>query len=98
MSDIVIRRRHGLTPGKARAAAEAIAARLEQDFDLDWGWEGDRLVFRRAGVSGHLEVGRHHVEIVARLGFLLKMLKPRIEAEVHRHCDEQFGAQAGGLV
>ncbi|HCX32605.1 MAG TPA: hypothetical protein DHV08_02980 [Rhodocyclaceae bacterium] len=98
MNDIVIRRSHGLTRGKARAAAERIAASLEQEFDLDWGWEDGRLVFRRSGVSGHLEIGPHHVEIVARLGFLLKMLKPRIEAEVHRYCDEQFGRQSGPLV
>lgn len=98
MNDISIRRSHGLTLAKARIAAEKIAAHLENEFDLDWRWEGNRLVFTRSGVNGHLEVTRHHVEIVARLGFLLKMLKPRIETEVHRYCDEQFGKDGGTLV
>ncbi len=98
MSDVSIRRTHGMTLRKAKLAAEKIANHLEEEFELAWEWEGNRLNFKRSGVSGHLEVSRHYIEVVARLGFLLAFLKPRIEAEIHKYCDEQFGKSSDTVV
>lgn len=91
MSDIVIRRRHRLDHGQAREAAEKIAAHLNEKFDLRYGWDGERLLFRRSGVSGELQVQDMDVEIRIRLGLLLIALKPTIEREIHRYFDESFG-------
>jgi putative polyhydroxyalkanoate system protein len=98
MSDILIRRTHGLTPKKARLAAERVAAQLGDEFDLNYEWDGDVLRFKRAGVSGDLTLHRHELEIRARLGFLLLALKPRIEREIHRFCDENFGRETRSRV
>lgn len=98
MSDISIRRNHGMTMKRARVAAEKIASHLEDEFELAWEWQGNRLHFKRSGVSGHLEVSRHHVAIEARLGFLLAFLKPRIESEINKYCDEQFGKSSDTVV
>lgn len=97
MSDIVIRRTHGMTLKRARAAAEKIAAELGEEFDLDYAWdEKDHgvLRFKRSGVSGELAVARKEVAIRVRLGFLLAVMRPRIEAEIHRYFDENFGKEA----
>lgn len=94
MSSIVISRTHGTTVKKAKEAVEAIAAELSQEFDVTYEWEGATLHFRRSGVDGTMKVGRKNLDIEAELGFLVSMLKPKIEREIHRFCDEQFGPEA----
>lgn len=98
MSDIHIRRSHGLTLKKARAAAERIARELEGEYHLDWEWEGNTLHFERTGVTGYLAVSRHEVEVVVRLGFLLMGLRRRIDQEIHAFCDAEFGKSTKAVV
>lgn len=98
MSEIRIKRPHGLTLKKARVAAEKVATQLEEEFELAWEWDDDKLTFHRPGVNGHLHVSRHEIEVVAQLGFLLAFLRPRIEEEIHRFCDAQFGKSAKSRV
>ncbi len=94
MSSIQISRTHGTTVKKAKEAVEAIAAELADEFDISYEWDGSVLHFRRAGVQGTMSVGKQSLDIQAELGFLVSMLKPKIEREIHRYCDEQFGPQA----
>jgi putative polyhydroxyalkanoate system protein len=91
MSDIVIRRAHGLTPAKAKKAAEKVAKQLDDKFELHHEWDGEVLRFKRSGVSGELELHKHEVELRVRLGFLLFALRPTIEREIHKYFDENFG-------
>jgi putative polyhydroxyalkanoate system protein len=91
MSDIRIRRAHALTPKHARAAAEEMSARLGEAFDMQFAWEGEVLRFQRAGVDGQLTLGRKEVMIDAQLGFLLAMMKPKIEQSIHENLDKIFG-------
>ena len=93
MSSIRISREHGTTVKKAREAVEEIAAELAAEFDVQYEWEGSTLHFHRAGVEGTMTVERKTLEIDARLGMLVSMLKSRIEREIHRYCDERFGPQ-----
>jgi putative polyhydroxyalkanoate system protein len=95
MTDIIIRRGHTMTPKKARQAAEKIAEQLDEEFDLAYEWADNELHFKRSGVSGELVVEKKEVHIRVRLGFLLLALKPRIEAEIHRYFDENFGPGSG---
>lgn len=95
MTDIIIRRSHTMTPKKAREAAQKIAEKLDEEFDLTYEWSDNALLFRRAGVSGELLVEKKEVHIRVRLGFLLLALKPRIEGEIHRYFDENFGPAPG---
>jgi len=92
MSDIVIRRAHSLTPAKAKKAAEKIAAKLSEEFELKYAWDEDGVLhFKRTGVSGDLTLHKREVEIRVRLGFLLFAIKPRVEQEIHKFFDENFG-------
>jgi putative polyhydroxyalkanoate system protein len=94
MSEIRVCRTHGVTLKRARKGAERIAEELGEEFGLDHVWEGNTLRFARIGVSGHIEVGKKEVEIYVKLGFLLMALGPRIEHEINRFCDENFGPEA----
>lgn len=93
MSDIKIRRSHALTPAHARKAAEKMSARLSEVFDMQFAWEGEVLRFQRPGVEGQLTLGRKDVVIDAQLGFLLAMMKPKIEQSIHENLDKIFGAE-----
>jgi len=98
MSDIQIRRSHTLTPKAARQAAEKIARQLDEEFDLAYEWDDNVLHFKRSGVSGELVVEMKEVHIRVRLGFLLLAIRPRVESEIHRFFDENFGPGAGPRV
>lgn len=95
MTTVCVRRHHGLSAKKARAAAERVAAELAEEFGFRYGWDGNALHFERTGVTGTITVDKKEVEVMATLGFLLAMLKPRIETEIHRFCDENFGPKSG---
>ncbi|MCF8198419.1 MAG: polyhydroxyalkanoic acid system family protein [Sulfuritalea sp.] len=94
MSEILICRPHGTTLKRARKGAEHIAEELGEEFGLDHEWDGNTLRFQRMGVTGHIDVSKKEVEIYVKLGFLLIALRPRIEQEINRFCDENFGPVA----
>ena len=94
MSTIRISRVHGTTVKKAKEAVESLAADLASEFDIAYEWDGATLRFSRPGVQGSMTVERKTLEIEATLGLLVGLLKSRIEQEIHRYCDEQFGEQA----
>ena len=98
MSDIQIRRSHTLSAKAARQAAEKIARQLDEELDLAYEWDDNVLTFKRSGVSGELVVEKKEVHIRVRLGFLLMAIRPRIEAEIHRFFDENFGPDSGPQV
>ena len=91
MAHIAIAKKHALTHPKARAAAEKIAVDLNKRFDLDYAWKGDDIHFKRSGLTGALHVGKETVRLDCELGLMLSLLKPTIEAEVHKQFDKYFG-------
>ena len=91
MAMIAIAKKHALSHQKAKAAAEKIAVDLNKRFDLDYAWKGDEIEFKRSGLSGALQVGKDTVKLDCQLGMMLSLLKPTIEAEVHKQFDKYFG-------
>jgi putative polyhydroxyalkanoate system protein len=87
MANIHIEREHGLTPAKARAAAEKLARDLARRFELAYAWEGNDIAFERPGLSGRMQVGRKSIALDVTLGLLLSTLKPAIEREIHATLD-----------
>jgi putative polyhydroxyalkanoate system protein len=88
MADIRIARAHGLSVSRAKAAAQAAAEDLAQQFSLTSQWKGNTLHFERAGVRGWIEVSPSQIALEIHLGLLLKALKPAIEKSVGRRLDE----------
>ena len=93
MSEITIQRSHGLTLKKAKTAAEQIASDLSDEFNIEYKWDGNTLNFHRSGISGTMAVDKKTIAINAKLSFLLRPIKSKIEREIHRFCDENFGPE-----
>lgn len=93
MATIDVRRAHTLTKDEARKRAEDFARTMQQRFELDWRWEGDRIVFdaprgAAKGTKGSVDVGDKDVRVQIDLPFLLRMLKGTVESKVNEKLDK----------
>ncbi len=91
MAVIAIEKKHRLSHKKAKESAGKVADDLNARFDLEYTWKGDEIEFRRPGLTGALHVGKDAVRLDCELGFMLSLLRPTIEAEVHKQFDKYFG-------
>ncbi|HEV3190862.1 MAG TPA: polyhydroxyalkanoic acid system family protein [Polyangiaceae bacterium] len=88
MATIDVRKSHTLPKDEAKKRAEELAKSMQQKFELDWRWEGDRIVFEAArgsakGTKGTVEVSDNDVRVQIDLPFLLRMLKGTVESKVN---------------
>lgn len=93
MSTIDISRSHTLSTDEARKRAEEFARTMQGRFDLEWRWDGDRIVFEAPrgaakGTKGSVSVGDSSVRVQIDLPFLLRMLKGTVEAKVHEKLEK----------
>ncbi|MBL8520877.1 MAG: polyhydroxyalkanoic acid system family protein [Betaproteobacteria bacterium] len=94
MADISIKRKHQLGLKGARTAADKMADKLGEKFDLAGDWDGNVLVFRRTGVNGTLEISHDEMHLQVTLNFMLKMMKGPIEQAVHEQLEKVLAAPA----
>jgi putative polyhydroxyalkanoate system protein len=94
MADIHIVRKHSMPLKKAREAADGLAARLGEKFDLESEWDGDTLNFERSGVKGSLALAKTEVTIDVRLGLLLSAFKGSMEEQINEQLDQLFSSSA----
>ncbi len=87
MADILHRRTHALGLKGAQSAANKMAEKLGEKFDLKGTWSGNTLNFSRPGVNGILVVTETDMKLEVTLGFMLKMMKGPIEQSVHEQLD-----------
>jgi len=88
---IVIHRPHQKPHDEARKLAEHVATQMAAEFGMKWRWDGDVLHFERTGVSGSLTVVPAEIVVQVKLGFLLSAMQPKIEQEINRFLDKEFG-------
>ncbi len=93
MADIELHRTHHLGLKGARAAADKMATKLADKFDLDGEWKGSTLHFSRSGVNGQLVVTDHDMNLAITLGFMLKMMKGPIEKAIHEQLDSVLDSE-----
>jgi putative polyhydroxyalkanoate system protein len=92
MPTIDIRHPHSIGKSGCRAAVAAVARELSERFGLgDMIWNGDTLSFAGRGVEGSLTVGENDAHVRVRLGAMLGLLRPAIEAEIRRRLSEYLG-------
>jgi putative polyhydroxyalkanoate system protein len=87
---IDIRKQHSKNLEEAQEIADQLAQDLADKFDIEYGWDGDTIVFERFGVHGEIDVDKEVVHVRAKLGFLFSYLQPAVEKEIHRYLDEHF--------
>ena len=97
MADISMMRTHHLGLKGARIAADKMAEKLGEKFDLAGDWNGNTLHFHRPGVNGILAVTDHDMKLDVTLGFMLKMMKGPIEKAVHEQLDKVLAAAPAKL-
>lgn len=90
MAGIDIIHPHSLPPAEARSAVESVAKKLSERFDMQYGWNGDRLDFSRSGVDGAIALLPDRLHVTAKLGFLLSAMQGPIETEIRRVLAEKF--------
>ena len=93
MADIEMHRPHHLGLEGARAAADKMAGKLTDKFDLSGEWKGNTLHFSRSGVNGQLFVTDHDMNLAITLGFMLKMMKGPIEKAIHEQLDSVLDSE-----
>ncbi len=91
MPTIEITRSHSRPLAEARKAVQRVADHIASKFDVESGWEGNTLFFRRSGVDGHIKVSARKVHVTVQLGFLLMAIRGSVEREIHRYLEEEFG-------
>jgi len=94
MADISITQAHKLPHKKAKAAAQKVADQMAQEYDMTSEWDGDVLLFKRAGVSGTLALHANVAQLDINLGFLMKAFAPTIETRVAEKMKKVFSGKA----
>ena len=82
MADINIVQQHKLTAVKAREAAQQVADKLAQEYDLVCAWDGDVLRFERSGVDGSLTLEKEQAQLQIKLGFMLSAFASTIQGKI----------------
>jgi putative polyhydroxyalkanoate system protein len=87
MATIDVRRNHALSKDEAKRRAEDLAKTMQQKLDLDWRWEGDRIVFEAPrgaakGTKGTVDVSDKDVRVQIDLPFLMRVMKGTVESKV----------------
>ena len=75
MPTIRIKRAHHLDNETVRKEIQELADKLSKDLSAKYSWEGDRLVFKRSGADGHIDIGEGEVNIEIKLSMVLTPLK-----------------------
>ena len=90
MADINIVQAHGLSPEKAREAAQKVADKMTRDYQLDCQWDDNVLRFERNGVHGALTLGAQQADMAIRLGMFMSVFSSTIEAKVAENMRKVF--------
>ncbi|MCL6484573.1 polyhydroxyalkanoic acid system family protein [Janthinobacterium lividum] len=93
MADINIVQQHKLTALKAREAAQQVADKLAQEYDLACAWDGDVLRFERSGVDGSLTLEKDQAQLQIKLGFMLSAFASTIEGKIAEKMRQVFAEQ-----
>lgn len=87
MANIHIKRPHNLGIENARTEVEKLAQTLKSDLQADYKWSGDKLLFKRSGASGTIDVGSDYIDLDIRLSMALSLMKGKIEDTINNKLD-----------
>ncbi|RMF63331.1 MAG: hypothetical protein D6746_03025 [Bacteroidetes bacterium] len=85
-----LERPHHRTRKEARDHVDALAGELAASLGLRHHWEGDRLVFKGTGVSGHIDIDETHLRAVVRRSPFLPLSERRLRDLIEARLDEHF--------
>ena len=94
MSNIHIKHKHALSSEEAHRRVEEIAKGLKEEYKMDYIWKGDRLLFKRSGAAGSLDLGQDFIELDIKLGMALAPLKGKIEKTIKKSIAAELSGKA----
>lgn len=89
---VQINRTHALGKQKARAMVEQIAESLRQELRLRYEWQGDRLMFKRTGITGYIDVADNAVDVYIKRSRLVPVSENWIRAQVEAVMNQYLGS------
>ena len=90
MATIHIQKEHHLDNKTVRKEVQNLAEKLSEDLSANYNWEGDRLLFKRSGASGHIDIGEGIIDVEIKLSMVLTPLKGKIEQTVNGYLEERL--------
>ena len=88
MARITVERAHTLGKEGARAKAEKLAQKLQDQYGLQPSWSGDTLNLKRSGVKGTVQVAADLLRIDVELGLLMSAMSGTIKTEIEKALDK----------
>jgi len=88
MARITVERAHTLGKEGARAKAEKLAQKLQDQYGLEPSWSGDTLNLKRSGVKGTVQVAADLLRIDVELGLLMSAMSGTIKTEIEKVLDK----------
>ena len=88
MARITVERAHTLGKEGARAKAEKLAQKLQDQYGLEPSWSGDTLNLKRSGVKGTVLVADDSLRIDVELGLLMSAMSGTIKTEIEKALDK----------
>ena len=88
MARITVERAHSLGKEGARAKAEKLAEKLQDQYGLQPSWSGDTLNLKRSGVKGTVLVADDLLRIDVELGLLMSAMSGTIKTEIEKALDK----------
>ncbi|MFN6433595.1 polyhydroxyalkanoic acid system family protein, partial [Eubacterium callanderi] len=85
---ITVERAHSLGKEGARAKAEKLASKLQEQYGLEPSWSGDTLNFKRSGVKCTVWVADDSLRIDVELGLLMSAMSGTIKSEIEKALDK----------
>ena len=95
MANIHLKYKHSLSPQETRKRVEEIAKGLKKEYKIDYVWKGDRLLFKRSGAAGKLDLGDGFIELDIKLGIALAALKGKIEKTIKQNIATEMSDKTG---
>jgi putative polyhydroxyalkanoate system protein len=90
MATIHIQKKHHLDNAAVRKKVQELADKLSKDLSAKYNWEGDRLVFKRSGASGHIDIADGAIDVEIKLSMVLSPLRGKIEKTVSNYLNERL--------
>ena len=88
MARITVERAHTLGKEGARAKAEKLAQKLQDQYGLEPSWSGDTLNLKRSGVKGTVQVAADLLRIDVELGLLMSAMSGTLKSEIEKALDK----------
>lgn len=90
MATIHLKRNHSLDRKHIRQEVEHLAEKLSKELSIDYQWENNRLIFKRTGANGFIDIHKDEIEIEIKLNLVLTPLKGTIEKSITNYLDERL--------